>query len=713
MAADSAPLATELQIEGMTCAACVRRVERVLSKTPGVTAASVNFATHTALVELAPGTDLESITAATERAGYPSRAVTEATRWGSPEAPPRDLMGAALLTLPVFVISMAWHHGRPLWLDWLLAAMATPVVFWFGRSFHINAFKALRGGSATMDVLVSIGTLAAWVASVIALLGPHAGHGHAMVWFETGAVVVTLILFGRWLEGRAKRRMSAAMEALLNLAPETALRLSDDGSEQEVPVRDLTMADTVRLRPGSRVPVDGQVLRGASAIDESMLTGEPIPVEKSVGDRVTAGTLNQDGTLDIQVERTGGATTLARIVAHVRRAQGSRAPIQQMADRVSAIFVPVVILIAIATFIGHGIISRDLSAGILPALAVLLIACPCALGLATPTALVVGMGRAAQLGVLIRDAEALERLAGVKTVALDKTGTLTQGRARVTEIRPAPGVTEDELLTLAASAEAASEHPLARAITLAAEDRGLTWPIATDFIATRGQGVSARVEGLPVEVGRAGDAPLAEELRAKGATVAEVRRQGEVVGWLGLTDAPRTDSAAVIGQLHQVSIQTLMLTGDHERAAESLAKLTGIHQVQANLTPEAKLEAIAVAQRSGPVAMVGDGINDAPALAQANVGVAVRGANDIATESADVVLTRAGLGGLPVALGLAQATRRTMHRNLFFAFAYNVVLIPVAMTGRLDPMLASVAMALSSVTVVTLALRLRRWSPAA
>jgi Cu+-exporting ATPase len=707
------PAPTELQIEGMTCAACVRRVERVLTKTPGVTAASVNFATHTALVELAPGTDLTTITAATERAGYPSRPVSEANALGSVEAPPRDLLGAALLTLPVFGISMAWHHGRPLWLDWLLAAMATPVVFWFGRTFHINALKALRSGSATMDVLVSIGTLAAWVASVIALLGPHAGHGHAMVWFETGAVVVTLILFGRWLEGRAKRRMSAAMEALLNLAPETALLLHEDGREQEVPVRDLTMSDIVRLRPGSRVPVDGRVLRGASAIDESMLTGEPIPVEKAVGDRVTAGTLNQDGTLEIQVERTGGATTLARIVAHVRRAQGSRAPIQQMADRVSAVFVPVVVLIALATFVGHGILFRDPSAGILPALAVLLIACPCALGLATPTALVVGMGRAAQLGVLIRDAEALERLAGVKTVALDKTGTLTQGRARVTEVRPAPGVHEEDLLKLAASAEAPSEHPLARAITLAAEDRGLTWPVATDFIASRGQGVAARVDGAIVEVGRPGDTQEAEALRAQGATVAEVRRDGEVLGWLGLTDAPRAESAAVIAQLHQTGIQTLMLTGDHERAAQALAHLTGISQVQANLTPEAKLEAIAAAQKSGPVAMVGDGINDAPALAQANVGVAVRGANDIATESADVVLTRAGLGGLPVALGLAQATRRTMYRNLFFAFAYNAVLIPVAMTGRLDPMLASVAMALSSVTVVTLALRLRRWTPAA
>jgi Cu+-exporting ATPase len=323
------------------------------------------------------------------------------------------------------------------------------------------------------------------------------------------------------------------------------------------------------------------------------------------------------------------------------------------------------------------------------------------------------MGRAAQLGVLIRDAEALERLAGVKTVALDKTGTLTQGRARVTEVRPAPGVHEEDLLKLAASAEAPSEHPLARAITLAAEDRGLTWPVATDFIASRGQGVAARVDGAIVEVGRPGDTQEAEALRAQGATVAEVRRDGEVLGWLGLTDAPRAESAAVIAQLHQTGIQTLMLTGDHERAAQALAHLTGISQVQANLTPEAKLEAIAAAQKSGPVAMVGDGINDAPALAQANVGVAVRGANDIATESADVVLTRAGLGGLPVALGLAQATRRTMYRNLFFAFAYNAVLIPVAMTGRLDPMLASVAMALSSVTVVTLALRLRRWTPAA
>lgn len=713
MAANSAPRSTELQIEGMTCAACVRRVERVLTKTPGVMAASVNFATHTALIELAPGTELETVTAATERAGYPSRAVTEATSWGSPEAPPRDLIGAALLTLPVFVISMAWHHGRPLWLDWGLAGMATPVVFWFGRTFHINALKALRSGSATMDVLVSLGTLAAWLASVIALLGPHAGHGHAMVWFETGAVVVSLILFGRWLEGRAKRRMSAAMEALLNLAPETALRLSPTGQEEDVPVRELTMADTVRLRPGSRVPVDGRVVRGASAVDESMLTGEPIPVEKTVGDLVTAGTLNQDGTLEIQVERTGGATTLARIVAHVRRAQGSRAPIQQMADRVSAVFVPVVVVLAVATFVGHAVMTRNPSAGILPALAVLLIACPCALGLATPTALVVGMGRAAQLGVLIRDAEALERLAGVKTVALDKTGTLTQGRARVTDVRPAPGITSEELLTLAASAESASEHPLARAITLAAEDRGLACPVSTDFVATRGHGVSARVAGALVEVGRPGDDPVAEELRLQGATVAEVRRNGVIAGWLGLTDTLRPDAAAAIAQVHQAGILTLVLTGDHARAAESLARAAGVGQVQANLSPEAKLEAIAVAQRSGPVAMVGDGINDAPALAQANVGIAVRGANDIATESADVVLTRAGLGGLPVALGLAQATRRTMYRNLFFAFAYNVVLIPIAMTGRLDPMLASVAMALSSVTVVTLALRLRRWTPAA
>ncbi|MCG9894454.1 MAG: copper-translocating P-type ATPase, partial [Fimbriimonadaceae bacterium] len=588
-------------------------------------------------------------------------------------------------------------------------------IFWCGRSFHRAALVNLRHGAATMDTLISLGSTAAFAFSAWALFA-HSGHSHAQsdhIYFETGAVIVTLILLGRFLEARAKARMSDSIRALMDLAPETAWRIGPDGREEEVPARLLALGDRVRIRPGARVPADGAVVEGRSHLDESMLTGEPMAVGKGPGDALTGGTLNTSGSLVMEVRRVGEATTLARIGRLVKRAQGSRAPMQGLADRVSGIFVPIVIAIAFVTILVWGLSGRGWEAGLIAGVAVLVIACPCALGLATPTALMVGTGRGAQLGILIKDGQALERSGTVRTVLLDKTGTLTQGRPRLARV-VAFGWTEEEALTAAAAVEAGSEHPLARAVVSAAEERGLALPSLADFQAEAGFGVSGIVGGAEVRVGRAEwFADLPSEVRAAddrlreegGATM--VVRQGDRWAVASVADSVAEGSRQAIAELKSMGVTAVMVTGDHRRAAEAVAREVGLEEIEAGVLPEGKAEVVARHRERGPVAMVGDGVNDAPALALADLGIAMGSGTATAMETAGVTLLRGDLRGVPTALRLARKTLAVIRGNLFWAFCYNTAMIPLAAFGLLNPMLAAAAMAFSSVSVVLNSLRLR------
>lgn len=753
-------------IEGMTCASCVNRITRFLAKVEGVEQANVNLASESATVQFDPTrTSVSDLAAAVDAAGYTARVEQAAS--AAHEAPisevaearaerdeaaarhvaalRRRLVVAALLTLPLLG-GLARMTVAP-WLPAFLndppfqVGLATPVQFWAGWPFYVGTFKALRHRAADMNTLIAVGTSAAYAYSVATILFPSffraAGLGMGEealpLYFDTAAAIITLILMGRFLEARARSHTSDAIRRLIGLAPRNA-RVLRDGVEMDVAIADVRVGDHVRVRPGETIAVDGVVTDGASGVDEGMVTGESLPVAKHAEDLVIGGTLNTTGTLTFRATRVGADTVLAKIIRLVSEAQGSRAPIQRLADIVTGYFVPAVLGIAAFTFVLWFVLGPEpaFNLALLNTVAVLIIACPCALGLATPTSIMVGTGKGAEAGVLFRNAEALERLGSVRAVVIDKTGTLTEGKPRVTDIvRALDAPDEERLLALVAAAERASEHPLADAIVReAVEARRLVLAEAADFSATAGGGIEATVNGVRVLVGRPGFLeaagidvrPLsaaAEELAADGKTPVFVALDGRAAGVIAIADTLKAGSVTAVAELHRLGLEVAMLTGDNRRTAEAIARSVGISRVLADVRPDGKAAAVKALQAEGkPVAMVGDGINDAPALASAVVGVAMGTGTDVAMESAGVTLMSGDLRGLVTAIALSRATMRNIRQNLFWAFAYNVILIPVAMgalypfTGLLlDPILAAAAMALSSVTVVSNALRLRRFQP--
>lgn len=750
----------ELGVLGMTCAACVRRIEKAVRAVPGVRAASVNLVTHTATVSIEPGiASAGAIASAIEGAGYevvtsgapapadttdPSEeraAALERAEDREGRTLRRELALAVALTVPLLVIAMS--HGLMPWTEttlgrWLQFALATPVLFGPGRRFFRLAWTALAHRAADMNTLIAIGTGAAWLHSSIALVAPglfaHVAHGRAPhLYFEASSAILTFVLLGKVLETRARKRLGDAVRGLVSLQPKTARRVRA-GKEEDVPIGALGRGDRVLVRPGERIPADGAVVSGASAVDESMLTGESLPVDKGEGAKVYGGTLNQSGALVFEVEAAGKGSALARIVEAVEQAQGSKAPVARLADTVSGVFVPVVLAIATITLIVWSSLeptTDGFAVAIERFVAVLVIACPCALGLATPAAVAVGTGRGAELGILFKGGAALEAASRVTRVLLDKTGTLTSGKPSLTDVVDRSGEGEAALLALVASAERPSEHPLARAVVEGALARGVTTSGAEDFRTVAGRGVEANVAGRKIRVGtsswlrQAGveTAPLeaeAERLGARGRTPFFVAVDDRLAGLVAVADRATSEARAVLGELREMGIGVAMVTGDRRSTASAIAGELGIEDVIAEVLPEDKARAVLEERgKGGVVAMVGDGINDAPALAGAHVGVAVGSGADVAVAAADVALLRGGIGGLTTALRLGRATLRTIRQNLFWAFVYNVVGIPIAAgllypwTGwQLSPVLASAAMSLSSVSVLANSLRLRRFGVA-
>jgi Cu+-exporting ATPase len=729
-------------VRGMHCAACVGKVERALRSVDGVEQASVNLATEQASVAFDPArTDFGALQAVVTAAGYElasprasdTRGDDVALRADEERATRRKVIAGIVLSIPIVLGSMPelfpWTP-QALRHPWLLLVLATPVQFWVGASFHRGFLHDLRYRSASMATLVALGTGAAYFFSVAVTLWPHVFMDlGAMTYYETSAVVITLVLLGRWLEARARGRTSDAIRRLVSLAPRTA-RVLRDGGEVDMPTDEVVIGDLVRIRPGERIPVDGVVVDGSSAVDESMLTGESLPVTKGPDAMVYAGTINRTGSFVFRATRVGADTTLARIIRLVAEAQGSRAPIQRLADRVAAVFVPAVLGIAALTFVGWALLgpSPSLLYALTNAVAVLVIACPCAMGLATPTAIMVGTGKGAEHGVLIKSAAALELLHRVGTAVFDKTGTLTVGRPIVTDVVPAADVAEDEVVALAAALEQGSEHPLADAIVSRAKERGLAVPPVTDFSNVPGLGISGRGPNGRVFLGnrrlmkmRGVDVSAldrrAEALARDGKTVMFLALGSRLLGVIAAADVLKPEAPAAAAALRARGIDVVMLTGDQRVTAEAIARQAGITRVIAEVLPEAKaLEVSRVRDGGRLVAMVGDGINDAPALAQADVGIAMGSGTDIAIEAADVTLMRGDLGGVVAAVDLSRATIRVIKQNLVWAFGYNVLLIPVAagvlypLWGiLLSPILAGAAMAFSSVSVVTNSLRLKRW----
>ena len=722
----------DLALEGMTCAACAARIEKTLNRLPGVEAA-VNFGTESARVDYDRArSDVGALLAAVARAGYGARVwrdeAAERTRESSRRdaawrALRRELAVAAVLTAP-FLVQMATmlvsgttaHELLPRWLQ---LALATPVQFVIGRRFYTGAWHALRGGGANMDVLIVLGTSIAWLWSTIVTVSG----AHEHVYFEASAAIVTLVLLGKALEARARAGTSSAIESLLRLQPNVA-HVERDGREIDVPLADVIVGERFVVRAGEAIPVDGTVVDGQSSIDESMLTGESRPVSKSAGQTVYAGTVNLDGFLRSEATGVGSSTLLAGIVRLVRAAQGSKAPIQRLADQVSGVFVPVVVAIAALTLVATWWVAGDAVAGLVNAVAVLVIACPCALGLATPTAIIVGTGRGAQLGLLIRNAVALERAGRLTTLIVDKTGTVTEGAPAVTNVHVLGAVSRDEVLATAAALERRASHPLAQAIVARAQGAGRTLPAVTEFSMLSGLGVlgvvgegrqRALVGSLAFLASRdiVFDAERLTALLAPGESVVGVALGGKLAGVITLADRVRPTSAAAITRLEGAGIDVIMLSGDNAATVEAIGREVGIGRRQGGMTPGAKADRIRELQAAGQVVgMVGDGVNDAPALAAADVSFAIGAGSAVAVEAADITVIRADLGAVVDAILLSRATRAKIRQNLFFAFAYNVLGIPLAALGMLNPVIAGAAMAMSSVSVVGNALLLRKFRPA-
>jgi Cu+-exporting ATPase len=723
--ADSSRDTVELALGGMTCAACAARIEKQLNKLPGVEAA-VNFAAERAHVRYAPdAVDVDRLIATVVKTGFTAdvsttdtRAEETAKKLALYHEEVRRFWIAAALTLPL-VAQMAFMFGAQTHADviprWLQLLLATPVQFWIGWRFYVGGFHAIRGGAGNMDVLVALGTSMAWAYSfVVTVWDLH----HQHVYFEASATVITLVLLGKILEARAKAKTSAAIEALAKLQPQVA-RIERDGALVDVAVATLIPGDVFVVRAGEAVPVDGEVIEGASFANESMLTGESLPVTKAAGDKVFAATLNGDGLLRCRATGVGSHTLLAGIIRLVEEAQGSKAPVQRLADKVAAIFVPVVTVIALLTFIAWWALAGDFTQALVNAVAVLVIACPCALGLATPTAIMVGTGQGARAGVLIRNAVALELAEKLKLLVVDKTGTLTEGRPVVTDVVKVGDGDTAILLQLAASLEQGSTHPLGAAIVARAKEDGLSLSAPQNVVTTAGKGMAGEVDGRRVLVGSVAwmkeqgwAAPQADALADSGRSVVAVVADATLLGFIGIADPLRASSRAAVARLNRLGIEVVMLTGDNAGTAKAVAHEAGIAHFEAEVLPGDKAAAVNKFRADGRlVGMAGDGINDAPALAAADVSFAMAAGSDVAMQAADVTLMRDDLNGVADAISLSRATLAKIRQNLFFAFIYNVLGIPLAAFGMLNPVIAGAAMAMSSVSVVSNSLLLKNWKP--
>ncbi|MDD5241411.1 MAG: heavy metal translocating P-type ATPase [Sulfuricella sp.] len=712
-----------LELEGMTCAACATRIEKVLNRIDGVSA-TVNFATEKARARVAPGTaTLESLIAAVAKAGYgaheslgTSRAEEKQRRAAAYRKELRIFWIAAALTLPLVAQMGAMFFGHhedilPRWLQWLLA---TPVQFWAGKRFYVGAWHALRGGGANMDVLVVLGTsMAYFLSATITLFGLE-----QHVYFEAGAAVITLVLMGKLLEARAKAGTSAAIEELLKLQPKTA-HLERDGQVIDVDAASLKLDDIFIVRAGESIPVDGEVIEGGSSVSEAMLTGESLPVTKSPGTKVFGATQNQDGMLKCRATGVGAHTVLAGIIRLVEQAQGSKAPIQRLADIISGIFVPVVVSVSLVTFGLWWSLGGEFTPALINAVAVLVIACPCALGLATPTAVMVGTGNGAKAGILIRNAEALERAGKIRTLVVDKTGTLTEGRPTVTDIVAAAHSSPGQVLRLAVTLEQGSEHPLAKAVLARAAEADIAPDTIAGFSAITGKGVQGKVGGrlywlgspaFFIEQGLKTDEAAIAALQQEGKTVIAIGDEQGVLGYLAIADTLRASSARAVARLQTMGIEVVMLTGDNQATAHAIAAQAGVNRYLAEVLPQDKAAEVQKLKAQGAVVgMAGDGINDAPALAAADVSFAIGSGADIAIEAADITLMRNDLSSVADAIDLSRATLGKIRQNLFFAFIYNTLGIPLAALGMLNPVIAGAAMAMSSVSVVSNSLLLKRW----
>ena len=718
LAQGSGSAMVDLKVEGMTCASCVARVEKALKKVPGVTAASVNLATETATVT-AEGPVADAAIAAIRKAGYDAAVKVEGAPL--PEVSSREgweVVACAVLIIPLALPMVSAVTVSP----WIQLGIASIVQFVFGARFYVAGFKAVRAGAGNMDLLVALGTSAAYFMSAY-LLVTRPEHGH--LYFESAAFVITLVRLGKWLESRAKRQTTEAIRALSALRPEKA-RVLRDGEEKLLGVEFVRTGDVVVVLPGERVPVDGEIVEGDTHVDESLITGESLPVSRHPGSKVTGGSMNGEGRFLARTTAVGAETTLARIIRNVESAQATKAPIQRLVDRVSEVFVPVIVAIALVTVLGWGFSTGDWERAILNAVSVLVIACPCALGLATPTAIMAGTGVAASHGILIKDAEALELAHRIRVVAFDKTGTLTEGKPSVTDVL-AGAVATDEVLRLAASVQRSSGHPLARAVMDAAGAKGFALAEASEAHAVPGRGVEARVEGRLLALaserwareldasGRAALAADVERLQAAGRTVSwliEREPAPRVLGLLAFGDAVKPDAAALVQRLRALGVRSVLLTGDNRGAAQSAVAQLGIDDFRAEVLPEDKAAIIGELRKaSGVVAMVGDGINDAPALAAADVGIAMGTGTDVAMHTAGITLMRGDPMPVADAIDISRRTYAKIRQNLFWAFIYNVVGVPLAAFGLLSPVIAGAAMALSSVSVVSNALLLKRWKP--